>query len=218
MKFFLDTANLDEIREAAALGVLDGVTTNPTLLSKQVGGDDFKKILKQVCDVVKGPVCAEVVSEDAEGMVREAKELAGIDEHIVIKIPMVRNGLKAIGKLSGEGLATAATLVFSPSQALLAARAGAAYVIPFIGRLEDASHYGTDLVVDIVDIFDNYDFETEVMVASVRSPLQVVEVAMAGADIVTVPPKVIDQMITHPMTEAGVKRFLEDWQKLGAKI
>ncbi len=218
MKFFLDTANLDEIRQAAELGILDGVTTNPTLLSKQVGEGDFKKILKQVCDVAKGPVCAEVVSEDADGMVREAKELAGIDGHMVIKIPMVKSGLKAIGRLSADGVATAATLVFSPSQALLAARAGAAYVIPFVGRLEDASHYGTDLVADVVEIFDNYEFETQVMVASIRNALQVVEAAMAGADIVTVPPKVIDQMIAHPMTEAGVKRFLDDWKKLGAEI
>jgi len=218
MKFFLDTANLDEIREAASLGILDGVTTNPTLLSRQAGNRDFKDILKEICTVVGGPVCAEVVGGDLVTMVKEARDLAAIDQHIVIKIPLVRDGLRAIGKLKKEAIRTAATLVFSPSQAILAARAGTSFLIPFVGRLEDAGHYGMDLIREVVAIYDNYDFETEIVVASVRNPLHVVEAAMAGADIVTVPLKVIEQMIKHPLTDAGVKRFLEDWQKLGAKV
>ena len=218
MKFFIDTANLDEIREAASLGILDGVTTNPTLLSREKGKGDFKDILKEICEVVKGPVSAEVVGQDADTMVEEARKLAAIDEHIVIKIPLVKEGLKAIGRLKAEGIRTNATLVFSPNQALLAAKAGASFLSPFVGRLDDASHYGMDLIHQIVAIFDNYDFETEIIVASVRNPLHVVEAALAGADIVTIPFKVIEQMIKHPLTDVGVKRFLDDWKKLGAKI
>jgi transaldolase len=218
MKFFIDTANVEEIREAASLGVLDGVTTNPTLLAREKGKGDFKDILKEICEIVQGPVSAEVVGDDAETMVTEAKKLAKIDQHIVIKIPLVREGLKAMGRLKAEGIRTNATLVFSPNQAVLAAKAGASFLSPFVGRLDDASHYGMDLIRQIMTIFDNYDFETEVIVASVRNPLHVVEAALAGAEIVTIPFKVIEQMIRHPLTDVGVKRFLDDWEKLGAKI
>jgi transaldolase len=218
MKFFIDTANVEEIREAASLGVLDGVTTNPTLLAREKGKGDFKDILKEICEIVQGPVSAEVVGDDAEAMVKEAKKLAKIDQHIVIKIPLVREGLKAMGRLKAEGIRTNATLVFSPNQAVLAAKAGASFLSPFVGRLDDASHYGMDLIRQIMTIFDNYDFETEVIVASVRNPLHVVEAALAGAEIVTIPFKVIEQMIRHPLTDVGVKRFLDDWEKLGAKI
>lgn len=218
MKFFIDTANVDEIQEAASLGILDGVTTNPTLLSREKGKGDFKEILKQICEIVQGPVSAEVVAQDADTMVEEARKLAAIDEHIVIKIPLIKEGLKAIGRLRSEGIRTNATLVFSPNQALLAAKAGASFLSPFVGRLDDASHYGMDLIRQIVAMFENYDFETEIIVASVRNPLHVVEAALAGADIVTIPFKVIEQMIRHPLTDVGVKRFLDDWKKLGAKI
>lgn len=218
MKFFIDTANVDEITEAAQLGILDGVTTNPTLLSREKGKGDFKDILKKICEIVQGPVSAEVVAQDADTMVVEARKLAKIDEHIVIKVPLTIEGLKVMGRLKKEGIRTNATLVFSPNQAVLAARAGASFLSPFVGRLDDASHYGMDLVDQIVTIYGNYDFETEVIVASIRNPLHVVDAAMAGADIVTVPFKVIMQMVKHPLTDVGVKRFLEDWKKLGAEI
>jgi transaldolase len=218
MKFFIDTANVEEIREAASLGILDGVTTNPTLLAREKGKGDFKDILKEICDIVRGPVSAEVIGQDADAMVAEAGKLAKIDQHIVIKVPLIKEGLKAIGRLKAEGIKTNATLVFSPNQAVLAARAGASFLSPFVGRLDDASHYGMDLIRQIVTIFDNYDYETEVIVASIRNPLHVVEAAMAGADIVTIPFKVIEQMIRHPLTDVGVKRFLDDWKKLGAQI
>lgn len=218
MKFFIDTANLDEIREAASLGVLDGVTTNPTLLSREKGKGDFKDILKEICRIVQGPVSAEVVGKDADAMIAEAKKLAKIDEHIVIKVPLLKEGLKAMGRLKAEGIRSNATLVFSANQAVLAAKAGASFLSPFVGRLDDASHYGMDLIGQIMTIFDNYDFETEVIVASVRNPLHVVEAGLAGADIVTIPFKVIEQMIKHPLTDVGVRRFLDDWKKLGAEI
>lgn len=218
MKFFIDTANVDEIAEAASIGILDGVTTNPTLLNKEKGKGDFKDILKRICEIVKGPVSAEVVGSDADTMVTEARKLVKIDDHIVVKIPLTKEGLKAIGRLKKEDIKTNATLVFSPNQAILAAKAGAAYLSPFVGRLDDASHYGMDLIKQIVTIYDNYDFDTEVIVASVRNPLHVVDAALAGADIVTIPFKVIEQMIRHPLTDIGVKLFLEDWNKLGAKI
>lgn len=218
MKFFIDTANVEEIQEAASLGILDGVTTNPTLLAREKGKGDFKAILKKICQIVQGPVSAEVVGQDQDSMVSEARELAKIDEHIVIKIPLVKEGLKAIGRLKQEGIRTNATLVFSPNQAILAAKAGASFLSPFVGRLDDASHFGMDLIRQIMPIFENYEFETEVIVASVRNPLHVVEAALAGADIVTIPFKVIEQMIRHPLTDVGVSRFLDDWKKLGAKI
>jgi transaldolase len=218
MKFFIDTANIDEIAEAKTLGILDGVTTNPTLLAREKGKGDFKEILKKICEIVQGPVSAEVVGNDADTMVEEAGKLVKIDKHIVVKVPLTREGLKAIGRLKAEGVRTNATLVFSANQAILAAKAGASYLSPFVGRLDDASHYGMDLIRQIVTIYDNYDFETEIIVASVRNPLHVIEAGLAGADVVTIPFKVIEQMIRHPLTDCGVKAFLEDWQKLGAKI
>jgi len=218
MKFFIDTANIDEISEAASLGILDGVTTNPTLLAREKGKGDFKDILKRICEIVQGPVSAEVIGHDADAMVEEGRKLAKIDKHIVIKVPLTREGLKAIGRFKREDIKTNATLVFSATQAILAAKAGASFLSPFVGRLDDASHCGMDLIRQIVTIYDNYDFETEVIVASVRNPLHVIDAALAGADVVTIPFKVIEQMIRHPLTDAGVKAFLEDWQKLGAKI
>jgi transaldolase len=218
MKFFIDTANIDEITEAASLGILDGVTTNPTLLAREKGKGDFKDMLKKICDIVQGPVSAEVVGDTAAVMVEEARKLAKIDKHIVIKVPLTREGLKAIGLLRQESIRTNATLVFSVTQAILAAKAGASFLSPFVGRLDDASHCGMDLIEQIVTIYRNYDFETEVIVASVRNPLHVVDAALIGAHVVTIPFKVIEQMMKHPLTDAGVKMFLEDWQKLGAKI
>jgi len=218
MRFFIDTANIDEISEAASLGILDGVTTNPTLLAREKGKGDFKDILKRICEIVQGPVSAEVIGHDADAMVEEGRKLAKIDKHIVIKVPLTREGLKAIGRFKREDIKTNATLVFSATQAILAAKAGASFLSPFVGRLDDASHCGMDLIRQIVTIYDNYDFETEVIVASVRNPLHVIDAALAGADVVTIPFKVIEQMIRHPLTDAGVKAFLEDWQKLGAKI
>lgn len=214
MKFFIDTANLDEIKEAASIGILDGVTTNPSLLAKEKGKGDFKTILKKICEVVDGPVSAEVVAQDAEGMVKEAEDLAQLHKNLVIKIPMCKEGLKAIKTLDSKGIRTNCTLIFSPIQALLAAKAGAAFVSPFVGRLDDASHVGMDLVEDIVTIFDNYEVTTEVIVASVRNPLHVVEAAIIGADIATIPFNVIEQLIRHPLTDVGIKKFLEDWQKV----
>ena len=214
MKFFIDTANLDEIKEAASIGILDGVTTNPTLLAKEKGKGDFRTILKKICEVVNGPVSAEVVATEAEGMVGEAEDLAKLHKNIVVKIPMCKEGLKAIKSLNSKGIRTNCTLVFSPIQALLAAKAGASFVSPFVGRLDDASHVGMDIVEDIVTIFENYEVTTEVIVASVRNPLHVVEAATMGADIATIPFKVIEQLIKHPLTDVGIKRFLEDWKKV----
>jgi transaldolase len=218
MKFFIDTANVDEIRQAAELGILDGVTTNPTLLAREKGKGDFKTILKEICKIVQGPVSAEVVGEDADIMVEEGLKLAEIDENIVVKIPFVTEGLKAVGRLGRDGVRTHATLIFSANQALLAAKAGATFISPFVGRLDDATHYGMDLIDQIIQIYDNYDFETEVMVSSVRTPIHVLEAALLGADIATVPLKVIEQMMKHPLTDVGVKKFMEDWRKLGAEI
>ena len=214
MKFFIDTANLDEIKEAASIGILDGVTTNPTLLAKEKGKGDFKTILRKICEAVDGPVSGEVVAMDADGMVKEAQDLAKIHKNIVIKIPMCKEGLKAIRILNSQGIRTNCTLIFSPIQALLAARAGATYVSPFVGRLDDASQVGMDLVADIVEIYENYEIETEIIVASVRNPLHVVEAAVMGADIATIPFKVIEQLIKHPLTDLGIKKFLEDWEKV----
>ncbi len=216
MKFFIDTANVDEIREAAELGVLDGVTTNPSLLSKEIQrtGDDPKNILKTICHIVQGPVSAEVLALDSDGMVKEARALAKLDDHIVVKIPIIKDGLKAVKKLSAEGVRTNVTLTFSPTQALLAAKAGATYVSPFVGRLDDISHVGMDLVGDIVTIYENYLFETEVIVASIRNPLHVVEAAMMGAHIATIPFKVIEQLLKHPLTDIGIERFTADWKKV----
>jgi len=213
MKFFIDTANVEEIIEANALGMVDGVTTNPSLVSKE--GREFKALIQEICRIVNGPVSAEAVSEDAEGMVREARELAGLADNIVVKIPLVEEGLKAVKILSQEGIQTNVTLCFSPVQALMAAKAGAAYVSPFVGRLDDVSHVGMDLVEQILSVYDNYGFETEVIVASIRNPLHVLDAALLGADIATIPYKVIRQLVGHPLTDIGVEKFLADWKKLG---
>ena len=212
MKLFIDTANLEEIKEAASMGVLDGVTTNPTLMSRE--DMPFKQLLSEICKVVSGPVSAEVVALDAAGMVKEGEELAGIADNITIKIPITMEGLKAIKTLSGKGIMTNATLCFSPMQALLVAKAGASFVSPFVGRLDDISHYGMELIQQIVTIYENYAFETEVLVASIRNPLHVLDAAMIGADVATVPLKVINSLIKHPLTDRGLKSFLKDWEKV----
>jgi transaldolase len=211
MKFFLDTANLDEIKKVAAMGLLDGVTTNPSLIAKEKGA--FKDIILSICEVVPGPVNAEVVSLDTEGMLREGRDLAKLHPNIVVKIPMTKEGMVAVRKLSNEKIRTNVTLIFSPNQALIAAKAGASFVSPFLGRLDDISHIGMDLVRQIIAVFDNYEFETEVLAASLRNPVHVFEAALAGADIATVPAKVFDQLFNHPLTDIGIARFLEDWQK-----
>lgn len=211
MKFFLDTANLDEIKKVAAMGLLDGVTTNPSLIAREKG--NFKDIILSICEVVPGPVNAEVVSLDTEGMLREGRDLAKLHPNIVVKIPMTRDGMVAVRKLANEKIRTNVTLIFSPSQALIAAKAGASYVSPFIGRLDDISHIGMELVEQIVAIYENYDFDTEVLAASLRHPVHVVEAALAGADIATVPAKVFDQLFNHPLTDIGIKNFLADWEK-----
>ena len=211
MKFYLDTANLDEIKKVAAMGLLDGVTTNPSLIAKEKGA--FKDILRNICEVVPGPVNAEVVSLDTEGMLREGHDLAKLHPNIVVKIPMTREGMVAVRKLSNEKIRTNVTLIFSPNQALIAAKAGASFVSPFLGRLDDISHIGMDLVRQIIAVFDNYEFETEVLAASLRNPVHVFEAALAGADISTLPAKVFDQLFNHPLTDIGIARFLEDWQK-----
>lgn len=211
MKFFLDTANLDEIREGLSLGLVDGVTTNPSLVAKE--NTDFISRVKEICAIVDGPVSAEVISLDAEGMLKEARKLAALAANVVIKLPMTEDGLKATRTLSAEGVKTNVTLVFSAAQALLAAKAGATYVSPFVGRLDDISSVGMDLVEQVVSIFDNYGYETEVIVASVRNPLHVLDAALMGADISTIPLKVIKQLIKHPLTDIGLEKFLDDWKK-----
>lgn len=215
MKIFIDTANVEHIREINSWGILDGVTTNPTLIARE--GRDFEETVREICAIVDGPISAEVVSTEAEGMVKEAEELAKIHENIVIKIPMTPEGLKATKILSAKSIKTNVTLIFSPSQALLAAKAGASYVSPFIGRLDDISHIGMDIVEQVVTIFDNYGFETEVIVASVRNPLHVVDAALAGAHICTVPYNVLKQIVKHPLTDIGIERFLKDWEKVPKK-
>lgn len=216
MKFFIDTANLDEIKEAHSLGILDGVTTNPSLIAKEgiKNRSEFEQHIKAICELVQAPVSAEVVSLEHGQMVVEAKKLSAIDAHVVVKIPMTTDGLKAVKQLSEEGVRTNVTLVFSPLQALLAAKAGASYVSPFVGRLDDIAHVGMDLVEQIVEVYSNYLFETEIIVASVRNPLHVLEAAKMGADIATIPFKVIEQLARHPLTAAGLESFLKDWQKV----
>ena len=211
MKFFIDTANVQEIREAHALGMVDGVTTNPSLVAKE--GRDFKELIKEICGIVDGPVSAEVVSVDAEGIVREARDLAGIAENIVVKVPLIEEGLKAVKILADEGIRTNVTLCFSAVQALMAAKAGAAYISPFVGRLDDINHVGMELVEQILTIYENYSFDTEVIVASIRSPLHVLDSALMGADIATIPFKVIKQLAKHPLTDIGLANFLADWKK-----
>ena len=212
MKFFLDTANLNEIRDAASTGILDGITTNPTLISKE--GNSFEDQLLKICAIVDGPVSAETVSLDAGGMVDEGRHLAKLHRNIVVKCPMTKEGLKATKKLSDEGIRVNVTLVFSAPQALLAAKAGAYFVSPFVGRLDDIGQDGMALIRDIVGIFSNYDFKTEVLVASVRNPGHVIQAGLIGADICTLPAKVFDQLLKHPLTDRGVEMFLKDWEKV----
>ena len=211
MKFFIDTANIDEIKEAAALGILDGVTTNPSLVSKE--GKDFRKLLDEILAIVDGPVSAEVISTDYEGILKEAHELAKIHYNIVIKVPLIKEGLKAVRTLTSENIKTNVTLCFSPSQALLAAKAGATYISPFVGRLDDISHDGMELISQIVQIYKNYDYKTQVLVASIRHPLHLVEAALMGADVCTMPFSVINRLFNHPLTDIGLEKFLNDWKK-----
>ncbi len=215
MKLFLDTANIDEIREVNSWGVICGVTTNPSLIAKE--GRDFKEVINTICEIVDGPISAEVVSMDAEGMVKEAREYAKWHPNVIIKVPMTIDGLKATKILSSEGIKTNLTLIFSPAQALLCARAGATYVSPFLGRLDDIGHEGMTLVRDIADIFAIHDLSTEIIAASIRSPLHVIEAAKAGSDIATVPYKVMIQMTKHPLTDNGIERFMADWATVPEK-
>jgi len=214
MKLFVDTANVREIDALAALGILDGVTTNPSLLAKESG--DYRELLKQMCRIVEGPVSAEVVATDTEGMLREGRDLALIDEHIVIKVPFTRDGVRACKTLASEGQRVNVTLIFSAAQAWLAAKVGAAYVSPFVGRLDDIGTTGMNLIREIVEIFDNAEFSTEVLVASIRGPIHLIEAARIGADVVTAPPAVIDQCFKHPLTDSGLARFLKDWEQAQA--
>jgi len=211
MKFFIDTANLKEIKDANELGLVDGVTTNPSLIARE--GCDFKTRIKDICNIVDGPVSAEVIRTDSLGMIEEAEILAAIHPNVVVKVPMTPDGLKATKFLSSKDIKTNVTLVFSPLQALLAAKAGATYVSPFIGRLDDISHTGIDLIEQIVTIYDNYMFETEIIVASIRNPIHVLDSAMLGADIATIPYKVMIQLSKHPLTDKGMESFLADWAK-----
>jgi transaldolase len=215
MKFFIDTANVDEIREANSWGVIDGVTTNPTLIARE--GRDFKEVIEEICSIVDGPISAEVISLKADEMIKEAEDLSKIHKNIVVKIPITQDGLKAIKALKEMGVKTNCTLIFSSTQALLAAKAGATYVSPFVGRLDDHSHIGLELVREITTIYENYEYQTEVIVASIRNPLHVVDAALAGAHIATIPFKVIKQLIKHPLTDIGIERFLEDWKKVEGK-
>jgi transaldolase len=215
MKFFLDTANVEEIRDAAALGVLDGVTTNPTLMSKEKRGD-YKDMLKEICDIVQGPVSAEVVTEECEEMIRQARDLSRISEHIVIKIPMIPEGMKAVKRLSAEDIKTNVTLCFSANQALIAAKAGATYISPFVGRLDDIGMDGMGIVADIIAIYENYAFSTQVLVASIRHTQHALESAKMGADVATIPYKVLMQMFKHSLTDVGIENFNRDWEKVKA--
>ncbi len=215
MKFFLDTANVDKIKYYADMGLVDGVTTNPSLVAKE--GRNFEDVIKEITSIVEGPVSAEVTATDSEKMVKQARQLSIIDKNIVIKIPMIKEGIKAAHILAKEGIKINMTLIFSPSQALLAARAGARYVSPFVGRLDDISHIGMELVETIRGIFDNYDFECEIIVASIRNPLHVVDAAVMGADIATIPPDVMDKLFNHPLTDIGLAKFMKDWESAFGK-
>ena len=212
MRIFIDTANLDEIREAADMGILDGVTTNPSLVAKE-GHKDFRAMLEKICEIVDGDVSAEVISVTCNEIVKEAKELSKIHDNIVVKVPLIKEGLKAVKILSSEGIKTNVTLCFSPSQAILAAKAGAYLVSPFVGRLDDISTGGMELIAQIVNIYGNYDFQTQVLVASIRNPLHFVDAAHIGADVCTIPFKVINQLVKHPLTDIGLEKFMEDWKK-----
>jgi transaldolase len=211
MKLFIDSGNLKEIEALVPLGIIDGITTNPSLLAKE--GGDYRAILKRICQIVKGPTSAEVVATEAEGMIREGRDLASIDEHIVVKVPFTKEGVKACRTLSSEGTRVNVTLIFTASQALLAAKVGATYVSPFVGRLDDIATSGMHLIQEIVEIFDNYEFATEVLVASTRGPMHIVEAARLGADICTCPAAVIEALFKHPLTDIGLERFLKDWEK-----
>jgi len=211
MKLFIDTGNIKDIQTLVALGIIDGVTTNPTLLSKEPG--DYRENLKKICQIVKGPTSAEVVETEAQAMIRQGRDLSQIDPWIVVKVPLTRDGIKACKALSSEGIKVNVTLCFSPAQALLAAKAGATYISPFVGRLDDVSTHGMELIRDIVEIYENYNFKTEILVASTRSPMHIVEAARMGADICTCPPAVIDALFNHPLTDVGLKKFLADWEK-----
>ena len=213
MKFFIDTANIDEIREAASLGILDGVTTNPSLVAKE-GRGDFHSVLREIVSIVNGPISAEVTTTDPEEMLDQGRELAGIHPNIVVKVPLTKPGLQACKRLRSEGINVNVTLCFSAAQALLAAKADATYVSPFIGRLDDISSEGMDLIQQIRVIYDNYGFETQILAASIRHPLHVIEAAMAGADVATIPFKVVRQLLKHPLTDIGQEKFLGDWEKL----
>lgn len=212
MRIFIDTANLDEIREAADMGILDGVTTNPSLVAKE-GHKDFRAMLEKICEIVDGDVSAEVISVTCNEIVKEAKELSKIHNNIVIKVPLIKEGLKAVKILSNEGIKTNVTLCFSPSQALLAAKAGAYLVSPFVGRLDDISTSGMELIAQIVNIYNNYDYQTQVLVASIRNPLHFVDAAQIGADVCTIPFSVINQLVKHPLTDIGLDKFMKDWKK-----
>jgi transaldolase len=213
MKFFIDTANIEEIKKASEMGMVDGVTTNPSLVAKEER--EFEPLIREICSIVDGPVNAEVVSVEKEGMIEEARKLAALAENVVVKIPLIAEGLKAVKVLANENIATNVTLCFSPVQALMAAKAGAAYISPFVGRLDDINHEGMELVEQILTIYDNFGFETEVIVASIRNPLHVRDAALMGADIATIPFKVIQQLIKHPLTDIGLANFLADWKKMG---
>ena len=212
MKIFIDSADINEIREANSLGVVDGVTTNPSLVAKT--GKDFATVISEIVAEVDGPISAEVISTDRDGMLAEARKLAKIHKNIVVKIPMTADGLRAVKILTAEEIRTNVTLVFSANQALLAAKAGATYISPFVGRLDDISHYGMEIVSPILDIFGNYGYDTEVIVASVRNPLHVLDAARMGADVATIPLSVINQLLRHPLTDIGIERFLKDWEKV----
>jgi len=218
MKLFVDTGSIKDIETIAALGILDGVTTNPSLLAKETG--DYRQNLKRICDIVKGPVSGEVTATDFAGMMRQGHDLAEIDEHMIVKVPLTRDGIRACKAMSTEGIRVNVTLVFSAAQALLAAKAGATFVSPFVGRLDDVATNGMELIREIVEIYDNYEFTTEVLVASCRHPIHIVEAARMGADIATCPPAVIDQLFNHPLTTIGLEKFLKDWEKaqVAAKV
>jgi transaldolase len=214
MKLFIDSGNIKDIETLAAIGIIDGVTTNPSLLAKEPG--DYRQNLKRICEVVKGPVSGEVVATDHAGMIREGHDIAGIHEHMVVKVPLTRDGIRACKSLAAEGIRVNVTLVFTAAQAILAAKAGASFVSPFVGRLDDISTGGMELIRDIVQIYDNYEFTTEVLVASCRHPMHIVEAARLGADICTCPAAVIDQLFNHPLTSIGLEKFLKDWEKAQA--
>ncbi|HII94566.1 MAG TPA: fructose-6-phosphate aldolase [Candidatus Methanofastidiosum sp.] len=215
MKFFLDTANIEQIREAASLGLIEGVTTNPSLISKEK--KPFKDIILEICKIVDGPISAEVTCSDYKGMIEEALKLSDIHKNIVIKVPITKEGLKAVKELSGQGVRTNVTLIFSATQALLAAKAGASYISPFVGRLDDISNDGMNLIAEIQQIYRNYSFETEVIIASIRHPIHVLQAALMGADIATVPYDVLMKLIKHPLTDIGIEKFMCDWKKVEHK-